>query len=123
MSIFGDILNKIFHTQAQAAPTPQPQKTSAPKAAPSGGTAPSPATQQNSKEPVDVEKVLTDLAAKKGGGGNWRTSVVDLLKLLDLDSSLTARKELAKELNVRAGADGFGGAKYGVAKSRLEKTR
>ena len=49
---------------------------------------------------------MTDLAAKKGGGGNWRTSIVDLLKMLDLDSSLTARKELARELNVHAGADG-----------------
>ena len=46
------------------------------------------------------------MAAKKGGGGNWRTSIVDLLKLLDLDSSLDARKTLGKELNVSAGADG-----------------
>ena len=49
---------------------------------------------------------MTKLATQKGGGGNWRTSVVDLLKLLDLDSSLNARKELANELNVRVGADG-----------------
>jgi len=47
---------------------------------------------------VDVEAVLTQLASKKGVGGNWRTSIVDLLKLLDLDSSLSARKELADEL-------------------------
>ncbi len=50
--------------------------------------------------------MLTDLAAKKGGGGNWRTSIVDLLKLLDLDSSLAARKELAEELGVHAGEHG-----------------
>ena len=99
MSIFGDILNKIFHPQA-AAPAAQPQKASAPK------PAAAPAAQPKPKEPVDVEKVLEDLAAKKGGGGNWRTSVVDLLKLLDLDSSLTARKALGQELNVHAGADG-----------------
>ena len=49
---------------------------------------------------VDVEAVLAQLASKKGGGGNWRTSIVDLLKLLDLDSSLAARKDLANELNV-----------------------
>ena len=49
--------------------------------------------------PVDVEAVLSDLAASKGGGGNWRTSIVDLMKALDIDSSLAARKELAKELN------------------------
>jgi hypothetical protein len=43
---------------------------------------------------------------KKGGGGNYRESIIDLLKLLDLDSSLAARKQLATELNVRAGDDG-----------------
>ena len=47
-----------------------------------------------------------DLAARKGGGGNWRTSIVDLLKMLDLDSSLDARKELAAELGVNAGPHG-----------------
>jgi hypothetical protein len=46
------------------------------------------------------------MAAGKGGGGNWKTSIVDLLKLLDLDSSLDARKALANELNIHAGADG-----------------
>ena len=46
------------------------------------------------------------MASKKGGGGNWSTSIVDLLKLLDLDSSLQARKELAGELNVHVGDDG-----------------
>jgi hypothetical protein len=55
---------------------------------------------------VDVDKVLADMASKKGGGGNYRESIVDLLKLLDLDSSLNARKELAQELNVKAGAHG-----------------
>ena len=55
---------------------------------------------------VDVEQVLENMAKQKGGGGNWRTSIVDLLKLLDLDSSLDARKELAQELGVNAGAHG-----------------
>ena len=55
---------------------------------------------------VDVQKVMTDLAKTKGGGGNWQTSIVDLLKMLDLDSSLDARKELAQELGVNAGAHG-----------------
>jgi hypothetical protein len=64
--------------------------------------APSQATLQN----VDVDAVLSQLASQKGGGGNYRQSIVDLLKLLDLDSSLSARKALAQELNVHAGADG-----------------
>jgi len=48
---------------------------------------------------VDVEKLLDDRAAKAGEKLNWKTSIVDLMKLLDLDSSLNSRKELAKELN------------------------
>ena len=55
---------------------------------------------------VDVQAVMTNLAKTKGGGGNWQTSIVDLLKMLDLDSSLEARKELAQELGVNAGAHG-----------------
>lgn len=56
---------------------------------------------------VDIEAVLAQMASqKKGGGGNYRQSIVDLLKLLDLDSSLPARKELAEELGVQAGAHG-----------------
>jgi hypothetical protein len=61
---------------------------------------------QQSIQNVDVEQVLENMAKQKGGGGNWRTSIVDLLKMLDLDSSLDARKELAQELGVNAGAHG-----------------
>ena len=50
-------------------------------------------------EPVDVEAVLNDMAAKKSEKLNWRTSIVDLLKLLGMDSSLSARKQLAQELD------------------------
>ena len=46
------------------------------------------------------------MAQMKGGGGNYQSSIVDLLKLLDLDSSLAARKELAEELGVHAGDHG-----------------
>jgi hypothetical protein len=64
---------------------------------------PAPAQQQ----PVDVEQVLTQIAQQKGNPNlNWRSSIVDLLKLLDLDSSLQARKELGDELGIQAGADG-----------------
>jgi hypothetical protein len=78
--------------QAQYAP-PQGQQKSAPQAQPQ-------------MQQVDVQAVMTDLARKKGGGGNWQTSIVDLLKMLDLDSSLDARKELAQELGVNAGPHG-----------------
>ncbi len=61
------------------------------------------------------------MASQKGGGGNWRTSIVDLLKLLDLDSSLSARKELATELNVRAGADGSAEENIALHKAVMQK--
>ena len=107
MSIFSNILNKIFRRdEPKAAPTaPRPAAPAAPAArvaAKPAAPAAAPAAA-----PVDVEAVLTQLAASKpGGGGNWRTSIVDLLKLLDLDSSLAARKELAEELKVNAGDHG-----------------
>ncbi|NBW14797.1 MAG: DUF3597 domain-containing protein [Caulobacteraceae bacterium] len=100
MSFFSKIWDKITGHKPSAAPT-APRTAPVP---PSAGTAPQPAPAPAA--PVDVEAVLEDLASQKGGGGNWRTSIVDLLKLLDLDSSLEARKELAEELNVHAGAHG-----------------
>ena len=99
MNIFKSIWNKITGHKT-AAPTPKPAAAPAAAAAAPAAPAPAPAA------PVDVEAVLTELAAAKGGGGNWQTSIVDLLKLLDLDSSLSARKELAEELKVNAGEHG-----------------
>ena len=83
------------------------------------GTAMSP--RQSRLQNVDVEAVLIQLASTKGGGGNWRTSVVDLLKLLDLDSSLAARKDLANELNVHAGADGSAEQNIALQKAVMVK--
>ena len=94
MGIFSAIMGKIFPPKNKPAPAAAAPSAAAPAAPP-----PPPA-------PVDVEAVLTALAASKGGGGNWRTSIVDLLKMLDLDSSLNARKELAGELGVNAGPHG-----------------
>ena len=61
------------------------------------------------------------MAADKGGGGNWQSSIVDLLKLLDMDSSLDARKELASELNVHAGADGSAEENIALQKAVMQK--
>lgn len=108
MSILTSIFNKILHRggdAAQAAPaaTPAPQGTTA-QAGPAsvaGATAPTapapvpaPAMSQ-----VDVEEVLNGMAKTNPQKLNWRTSIVDLMKLLDLDSSLQARKQLADELH------------------------
>lgn len=89
MSIFGNIMSAIFGSSSAKAA----ESGSTPAA---GGTAPA-ATATMSQ--VDVEAVLTDLASKNKEKLDWRKSIVDLMKLLDLDSSLSARKELAKELH------------------------
>ena len=91
MGIFSNILAKIFPSNhpavatatATATATPAPPQTPAPMAA---------------MPVVDVERILSAKAASSSEKLNWRTSIVDLMKLLDLDSSLTARKELAREL-------------------------
>jgi hypothetical protein len=119
MSLFNSIMNKIFRPSDAAEPTPkgaaaQPApQTSAPAAAPTATQAPA--------QTVDVVAVLTQMASQKGGGGNWKTSIVDLLKLLDLDSSLDARKQLATELNVQAGAAGSAEQNMALHKSVMRK--
>lgn len=114
MGIFSSIWNKITGHKPKASPQPIP----APSAQPAPGAAPTPTP---ALPPVDVEAVLSDLAASKGGGGNWRTSIVDLLKLLDLDSSLAARKELAEELNVHAGEHGSAEQNIALSKAVWKK--
>ena len=97
MSIFGSIMSKIFGHSAEAAPAGAGQASGSATSgtAASGSTAATPASTGGS---VDVEHVMKDLAAKSGQPSNWRTSIVDTMKLLGLDSSLQNRKELAKEL-------------------------
>ena len=123
MSLFSSIMSKIFQRNSAAPAASQPAASTAPKPAPTA-TAQQPAAAaatQPAAAPVDVEAVLEELAAQKGGGGNWRTSIVDLLKLLDLDSSLAARKELAAELGVRAGADGSAEQNIALQKAVMRK--
>ena len=124
MGIFGTIMNKIFHHErAPAAPTaPQSAPSPAPSAAPTPAAAPAAATPAPSAAPaVDVGAVLSEMAAMKDGGGNYQSSIVDLLKLLDLDSSLAARKELADELGVHAGADGTAEQNIALHKAVMAK--
>jgi len=106
MGIFSSIWDRIRGHRPKAAPAPQAAPAGAPPT-----TAPAPAA------PVDVEAVLVSMAELKGdGAGNWRTSIVDLLKLLGLESSLEARKELAQELGVNAGP--HGSAEQNIALSK-----
>jgi 3-oxoacyl-ACP reductase-like protein len=104
MGIFDTLKNAIFGSQSQAKPGPAtatPQASQA--AAPSASAAPTSAATQgapgaSSAAPVDIEQVLTGMAAKKPEKLNWQSSIVDLMKLVDLDPSLSNRKELAGEL-------------------------
>jgi Domain of unknown function (DUF3597) len=98
MSIFGKIMSAIFGTKADAATASGGTATSpasSPAAAPSGGSSSASAAPAQS---VDVAPILDKAVAAKGEKLAWRTSIVDLMKALDIDSSLAARKELAKEL-------------------------
>ncbi len=118
MGIFSSIMDKIFHHKPKAAPSSAPP--AAPTAAPPAA-AQAPVAPAQPAAPVDVEAVLSELAASKGGGGNWRTSIVDLLKLLDLDSDLGSRKELGQELGVHAGADGSAEQNIALHKAVMKK--
>ena len=108
MGIFSSIKDKIFgHRPKVVAPSASPAPAPAP-VEPVTTPTPAPSTSPAAAPPapVDVGAVLSEMAEMKGGGGNYQSSIVDLLKLLDLDSSLAARKELAEELNVHAGENG-----------------
>ncbi len=95
MSIFSKIKDAIFGKKAEAA-TPAPATPAAPAEVPAGPAAVAVPTAAISE--VDVEAILAAEAAKVTQPLNWRTSIVDLMKLLDIDSSLANRKELAQEL-------------------------
>ena len=102
MSIFGNIMGSIFGHAKAATPAPGTHASGAAPAAGSakpatGGTAT--ASTGPAGAPVDVEAILTHLATQNHEKLDWRKSIVDLMKLLNLDSSLHARKELAKELH------------------------
>ena len=111
MSILGSIFGKLFpSSHAAPAPTAAATPAAAPAAAPAPGpaTAPAPAPMQQ----VDVEAILDGLAQRSAEKLDWRRSIVDLMKLLGLDSSLGARKALAQELHY--GGDGNDSAAMNV---------
>lgn len=98
MSIFSKIVSAIFGS-AKAADGAAPSSS-----APSAGSAPASTGVPAGPTPlsdVDVAKVMSDLAAKNKEKLDWKKSIVDLMKLLGLDSSIGARKELATELGYK----------------------
>ena len=102
MGIFSKILGKLGFDAgdskvAEMLRTPVPARSEATATA-TVGAGPAPAAGSQALSAIDLEKQLEQKAAASGQKLNWRTSIVDLLKLLDIDSSLEARKELATEL-------------------------
>lgn len=104
MSILGKIFDKIFRRSEAATPgsdkalSPEAAAAAAEESAAASRAAASAAVGAASLSQVDVEQVLDGLAAQNSQKLNWKTSIVDLMKLLDMDSSLGERKELAGEL-------------------------
>ncbi len=112
---FGD----NYFGQKKDAPAPQPTPAPSPAPAPTQPHAQTPAAPvpapaaPAAPQPVDPMTAIERIAREKGNPAlNWRTSIVDLMKLLDLDSSLDNRKELATEL-------GYTGAKDGSAEMNI----
>ena len=112
MGMFSNLMAKIFGHASAPAATPTPSTTIESATAPSPTTpaasAVSPATAAPAATPdadtapaqtVDVPAILDALAAKNPEKLDWKESIVDLLKLVDMDSSLSARKQLATELH------------------------
>jgi hypothetical protein len=107
MGILSDIFHKIFpssHPAVTGAPAQAQAAPAAPQAAPAQQAQPQAAAPAAMPQ-VDVEQVLGDMQRSAGQQLNWRTSIVDLLKLLGLDSSLQARKDLAAELHYSGDAN------------------
>jgi hypothetical protein len=109
MSVFESIKNAIFGRSASVAATAAPAATAPPQPSSNPSTAfTRPAAQPSAppsvQQPVDVEAILNGLAAKHPQKLNWQQSIVDLMKLLGLDSSLQNRTALAKELGYNGDA-------------------
>jgi len=98
MSVFGNIMSAIFGRSSSAAAAPAAAPAASPaQPAPAQAAAPTPASAPGA--PVDVTAIMDGLAAQSSERLDWRRSIVDLMKLINLDSGLAARKELAQELN------------------------
>ena len=102
MGILSSILSKIFPgSHTPDAPGAVPSSTDSTNVAGTPTAAPA-APRVTAMDEVDVEQMLDGMAQKNSEKLNWKTSIVDLMKLLGLDSSLASRKELAQELHYTA---------------------
>lgn len=113
MGLFSTLKDAIFGSDeakevaAKKAPPPPP----------AAATPPPPPKPQ----PVDLEEVLSYMAQKRGQPSNYKTSIVDLMKLVNMDSSLAARKELAQDLGYTGALDGSAEMNIWLHKKVMEK--
>jgi hypothetical protein len=118
MSIFGNIMSAIFGTKAGASPGATPGSGGS---APSANSTPASSSAAPSSPRVDIGPILDNAVAAKKEKLEWRTSIVDLMKALDIDSSLSARKELAKELNYTGDTNDSAGMNIWLHKQVIAK--
>lgn len=112
MGIFSSIKNAIFGKKATAASAPAAPGYATPATSAASMVPGMSGTATVSAQSVDVEAVLQRMEEQNGQNLNWRSSIVDLMKLLGIDSSLSNRKELAQEL-------GYSGARDGSAEMNI----
>ena len=111
MSVFGSIVSAIFGSKHAADVTAAAGPSSAPASAAGASASPGTAAGSAAATPIsraDVETILQKLAAEQRENLDWRRSIVDLMKLLKLDSGLGPRKQLAQELGYTGTLDGSG---------------
>jgi hypothetical protein len=119
--ILGKILGGIFNRKRKTAPAQQPTPRTAPAPAP----APQPQAAQPApvQQPVDVAGILDFMNDQRDQKLNWRTSIVDLMKLVGLESSLTERRELADELGYTGDKSDSASMNIWLHKQVLQKIR
>jgi len=123
MSIFGSIKSAIFGgarapgTSAAVGQGATPSGTSEAIASPPSAPESAPPPGQ----PVDIEAVVGAMAAKKKEKLDWRRSIVDLMKVLDLDAGLAARKQLAQELGYKGDLNGSAEMNIWLQKAVMKK--
>jgi hypothetical protein len=121
MSVFGSIVSAIFGSKHAASVTGAGGSSSA---SPSSPAASSPAASASAGKPIskaDVDAILAKLAADQREDLDWKNSIVDLMKLLKLDSSLGARKQLAQELGYTGALDGSAAMNVWLQKQVMTK--
>ncbi len=117
MSVFGKILGAIFGNSANATTAAGGAASATPNPTPGAGSHTAPAGAAS----VDVAPILDDAVKAKGEKLEWRTSIVDLMKALDIDSSISARKELAKELGYTGDENDSGAMNIWLHKQVMQK--